>query len=199
MTEAAHQMTSNPLPPDRRIIVSVDKATGLSVAIMDDKGNFIATGRPGEIVIKGPNVIDGYEGNPEVNATSFSSGWFRTGDQGILDEDGYLTITGRLKEFINRSGEKISPKEIDEILLRYPGVKEAVAFGVPNEVHGEVPAAVVVADDTIRESDLVEHCRNHMAIFKCPRRIYIVSSIPKTATGKVQRRIVASKITELYK
>ena len=199
MTEAAHQMTSNPLPPDRRMIGSVGKATGLSVAIMDDKGNFIATGSPGEIVIKGPNVIDGYEGNPEVNVTSFSSGWFRTGDEGILDEDGYLTITGRLKEFINRSGEKISPKEIDEILLRYPGVKEAVAFGVPNEVHGEVPAAVVVADDTIRESDLVEHCRNHMAIFKCPRKIYIVSSIPKTATGKVQRRIVASKITELYK
>lgn len=199
MTEAAHQMTSNPLPPDRRMIGSVGKATGLSVAIMDDEGNFIATGSPGEIVIKGPNVIDGYERNPEVNATSFSSGWFRTGDQGILDEGGYLTITGRLKEFINRSGEKISPKEIDEVLLQYPGVKEAVAFGVPNEVHGEVPAAAVVADDSIKETDLIEHCRNHMAMFKCPRKIYVVSSIPKTATGKVQRRIVASKIRGLFK
>ena len=199
MTEAAHQMPSNPLPPHRRMIGSVGKATGLSVGIMDDSGNFIATGSPGEIVIKGPNVIAGYEGNSEANVTSFSSGWFRTGDQGILDEDGYLTITGRIKEFINRSGEKISPKEIDEILLQYPGVKEAVAFGLPNDVHGEVPAAAVVAYDGIRESDLIQHCRNHMAIFKCPRKIYIVSSIPKTPTGKIQRRIVASKIKELYK
>jgi acyl-CoA synthetase (AMP-forming)/AMP-acid ligase II len=199
MTEAAHQMTSNPLPPERRVIGSVGKATGLSVAIMDEIGNFVPTGSPGEIVIKGPNVIDGYEGNSEANAASFSSGWFRTGDQGILDDNGYLTIIGRIKEFINRSGEKISPKEIDDILLQYPGVKEAVSFGLPNDVHGEVPAAAVVVHDNVTESDLIQHCRNHMAVFKCPRKIYIVSSIPKTPTGKVQRRIVAAGIKGLYK
>ena len=198
MTEAAHQMTSNPLPPDRRIIGSVGRPTGLEVAIMDEVGNLVSIGIPGEIVIKGPNVIEAYEGNSEANNESFSSGWFRTGDQGIVDEDGYLTIIGRIKEFINRSGEKISPNEIDEILLRYPGVKEAVAFGLPNEVHGEVPAAAVVAYDGVKESDLIQHCRNHMAVFKCPRKIYIVSSIPKTPTGKVQRRIVAPNIKESY-
>ena len=196
MTEAAHQMTSNPLPPGRRIMGSVGKPTGLEVAIMDDIGGLVSIGDPGEIGIKGPNVIEAYEGNSEANNQSFSSGWFRTGDQGILDDNGYLTIIGRIKEFINRSSEKIAPNEIDEILLRYPGVKEAVAFGLPNEIHGEVPGAGVVADDGVKETDLIQHCRDHMAVFKCPRKIYIVSSIPKTATGKVQRRIVASNIRE---
>ena len=132
MTEAAHQMASNPLPPGNRLPGAVGPGTGVEVAIMDEEGTLLITGERGEVVIRGDNVITGYENNPEANATSFTNGWFRTGDEGMLDGDGYLTLTGRLKEMINRSGEKISPLEIDNALLDHPAVGEAVAFGVPH-------------------------------------------------------------------
>ena len=195
MTEAAHQMASNPLPPDDRIPGSVGPGTGVQIGIMDDAGKLQATGTVGEVVISGPNVIRGYESNPEANATSFVGDWFRTGDQGELDEQGVLTLRGRLKELINRSGEKISPIEIDDVLLSHPAVAEAVAFGVPHPAHGEEPTAAVVLGSEATERELVAHCRQSLATFKVPRRIHIVDAIPRTATGKVQRRIVAEVIT----
>src|SRR4029453_17155784 len=137
MTEAAHQMASNPLPPAARIPGSVGRGTDVQISIMDAEGNHLPTGERGEVVIKGPNVIRGYENNPEANAKSFVDGWFRTGDQGFLDADGYLTLVARIKELINRGGEKISPREIDEVLLAHPSVAEAVCFGVPHKTWGE--------------------------------------------------------------
>ncbi|MEE2700919.1 MAG: acyl--CoA ligase [Chloroflexota bacterium] len=196
MTEASHQMSSNPLPPGERLAGSVGIATGVDVGIMDEDGNLLSSGETGEIVVKGLNVIDGYEDNPDANATSFVNGWFRTGDQGILAEDGYLRLVGRIKELINRSGEKIAPAEIDDVLSAHPSVKEAVAFGVPHPTHGEEPSAAVVLAGEITEGDLIKHCKEHLADFKVPRTIHIVDEIPRTATGKVQRRIVAAVVTE---
>ena len=195
MTEAAHQMASNPLPPGIRIPGSVGQGTGVKIGIMDEAGGLQSTGTVGEVVISGPNVIQGYESNPEANSTSFVDGWFRTGDQGVLDKDGVLTLNGRLKELINRSGEKISPVEIDEVLLSHPAVSEAVAFGVPHAAHGEEPIAAVVLGSTATERELITHCRENLASFKVPRKVHIVDAIPRTATGKVQRRIVAEVIT----
>src|SRR5258707_9975203 len=144
MTEASHQMSSNPKPPATRKPGSVGPGTGVRIGIMDEAGNLLANGERGEVVIQGPNVVSGYENNPEANAKSFTNEWFRTGDQGFLDEDGYLTLTGRLKEMINRGGEKIGPREIDEVLLSHPAVAEAVAFGVPHPMWGEEVAAAIV-------------------------------------------------------
>jgi len=195
MTEASHQMSSNPLPPSDRLPGSVGTATGIEIAIMDEEGNLLDTHEIGEVVIKGENVIDAYEDNPEANETSFTNGWFRTGDQGIIDNNGYLSLTGRLKELINRSGEKISPREIDEALMGHPKVAEAVAFAIPSTVHGEEPSAAVVVNEEVSESELISFVREKLANFKCPRRIYIVESIPRTATGKIQRRLVAEELT----
>ncbi len=195
MTEAAHQMASNPLPPGNRIPGSVGQGTGVEIGIMDEAGEFQTPGTVGEVVISGPNVIRGYESNPEANASSFVGTWFRTGDQGELDENGVLTLRGRLKELINRSGEKISPVEIDEVLLSHPAVSEAVSFGVLHPTHGEEPAAAIVLGSEATEKELIAHCRQSLASFKIPRRIHIVDTIPRTATGKVQRRIVAEVVT----
>jgi acyl-CoA synthetase (AMP-forming)/AMP-acid ligase II len=192
MTEAAHQMTSNPLPPEPRRPGSVGKGTGVQIAIMDDASTLLPVGLQGEVVIKGPNVTRGYHDNLEANAAAFTNGWFRTGDQGVLDADGYLTLVGRLKELINRGGEKISPREIDEALLTHPAVAEAVCFGVPDAKYGEEVAAVVVLRREASEADLIAHCRERLAAFKVPKKIYPVTQIPRTATGKVQRRAVAA-------
>ena len=195
MTEAAHQMASNPLPPGSRVPGSVGQGAGVSIGIMDEAGELLEAGVVGEVVVSGPNVIRGYESNPEANASSFVSDWFRTGDQGLLDNNGVLTLKGRIKELINRSGEKVSPAEIDDVLLSHPAVEEAVAFGVPHPTHGEEPAAAVVLGSEATERDLVAHCRRSLASFKVPRKIHIVDSIPRTATGKVQRRVVAEAVT----
>lgn len=195
MTEASHQMASNPLPPGNRVPGSVGQGAGVSIGIMDEAGELLEAGAVGEVVVSGPNVIRGYESNPEANASSFVGDWFRTGDQGRLDENGVLTLKGRIKELINRSGEKVSPAEIDEVLLAHPAVAEAVAFGVPHPTHGEEPAAAVVLGSEATERDLVAHCRQSLAAFKVPRKIHIVDSIPRTATGKVQRRVVAEAVT----
>jgi acyl-CoA synthetase (AMP-forming)/AMP-acid ligase II len=194
MTEASHQMASNPLPPDARKPGSVGPGTGVRVGIMDAEGNLLASGTHGEVVIQGRNVIQGYENNPEANASSFTKGWFRTGDQGFLDQDGYLTLVARIKELINRGGEKISPREIDEVLLRHPAVAEAVAFGTPHKMWGEeVAAAVVMRENAaVGESELLSYCRERLADFKCPKKIHITQTIPRTATGKIQRRMVAA-------
>ena len=194
MTEASHQMASNPLPPGPRKPGSVGPGTGVRIGIMDAEGRLLQNGQHGEIVIQGPNVIQGYENNPEANAASFTDGWFRTGDQGFLDPEGYLTLVARIKELINRGGEKISPREIDEVLLTHPAVAEAVAFGVPHRIWGEEVAAAVVLREQpgCTDADLVSYCRDRLAEFKCPKKIHITQAIPRTATGKIQRRVVAS-------
>ena len=194
MTEAAHQMTSNPLPPGERQPGSVGAGTGVDVAIMDEDDRLVPEGGRGEVVIKGRNVIDGYEDNPQANADSFTDGWFRTGDEGTMDAHGYLTLTGRLKELINRSGEKISPWELDQVLMAHPSVAEAVCFAAPHPMHGEEPSAAVVLSGQATERDLIRHCRERVASFKAPRKIHILDQIPKTATGKVQRRLVAQAV-----
>jgi acyl-CoA synthetase (AMP-forming)/AMP-acid ligase II len=194
MTEAAHQMASNPLPPAARKPGSVGCGTAVDIGILNEAGELLPAGSTGEVSIKGPNVFGGYEGNAEANATSFSNGWFRTGDQGFLDNEGYLMLVGRIKELINRGGEKISPREIDEALLTHSAVAEAVCFGIPDRVYGEEVAAAVVLSSSASEAELMAHCRSSLADFKCPKAIYIVAAIPRTATGKIQRRNVAAAI-----
>jgi acyl-CoA synthetase (AMP-forming)/AMP-acid ligase II len=194
MTEAAHQMASNPLPPGARKPGSVGCGTAVEIAILNEAGELLPAGATGEVSIKGPNVFSGYEGNDEANAESFSNGWFRTGDQGFLDNEGYLTLVGRLKELINRGGEKISPREIDDALLSHAAVAEAVCFGIPDRVYGEEVAAAVVLKAAATERELIAHCHSSLADFKCPKVIHIVEAIPRTATGKIQRRNVAAEI-----
>jgi len=197
MTEASHQMASNPLPPAARKAGSVGPGTGARISIRSETGLEAPTGQAGEVCIQGPGVIREYENNPEATVRSFFGEWFRTGDQGILDEDGYLHLTGRLKELINRGGEKISPREIDELLLMHPAVAEAVCFGVPHPTWGEeVEAAVVLRPEVSAvEADLLLFCGERMADFKRPKKIRIVESIPRTATGKIQRLNVAAALT----
>ena len=150
----------------------------------------------GEVVIRGPNVTLGYESNPTANAEAFSNGWFRTGDQGRLDSEGYLTITGRLKEIINRGGEKISPREVDEILLDHPAVAQAVTFAIPHAKLGEeVGAAVVLGDGaSATGNEIRAFASERLADFKVPRKIVILDEIPKGATGKTQRIGLAEKL-----
>ncbi len=196
MTEAAHQMSSNPLPPRERKAGTVGIAAGPQVAIMDEPGDLLDAGSKGEIVIRGPNVTSGYQNNSDANASAFVNGWFRTGDQGIIDQDGYLTITGRLKEIINRGGEKISPREVDEVLLDHPAVIQAVTFAMPHDKLGEdVAAALVVSDrSAVTESDIRDFARNRLADFKVPRRVVFLDEIPKGPTGKLQRIGLAEKL-----
>jgi acyl-CoA synthetase (AMP-forming)/AMP-acid ligase II len=197
MTEASHQIASNPLPPAARFPGSVGIGTGVRVGIMDEAGTLLPVGTQGEVVIQGPNVTGGYENNPEANATSFSDGWFRTGDLGVLDDAGYVMLQGRIKELINRGGEKISPREVDEVLLLHPAVAEAVCFGAPHPAWGEeVAAAVVLREPGATAAELQRHCRAHLAEFKVPKTVHVVDAIPRTATGKVQRRHVAAAMGE---
>ena len=198
MTEAAHQMASNPLPPSARKPGSVGCGTDVQISIMDKAGAHLPIGEAGEVVIKGPNVITGYENNPEANASSFVDGWFRTGDQGVLDASGYLTLVARIKELINRGGEKISPREIDEVLLTHPSIAEAVCFGVPHGTWGEeVEAAVVLREgETVSDADLIAFCKERLADYKRPKKIHITTTIPRTATGKIQRGAVAKAYAE---
>jgi acyl-CoA synthetase (AMP-forming)/AMP-acid ligase II len=199
MTEASHQMCSNPVPPKTRKPGSVGPGTGVKVSIMDLAGNHLAARQRGEVVIQGPNVVRGYENNPEANAKSFTNGWFRTGDQGYLDEDSYLILTGRIKDLIIRGGEKIAPGEIDQVLLTHPAVAEAVAFGVPHPTWGEEVAAAVVLRSPERDSAILAYCRERLSDFKCPKKLYIVEKIPRTATGKIQRGAVAASFADQQK
>jgi oxalate---CoA ligase len=196
MTEAAHQMASNPLPPRPRKPGSVGIAAGPEVGIMDEGGHLLGRGVTGEVVIRGPNVTPGYEANPDANAKAFTAGWFRTGDQGLLDDEGYLRLTGRLKELINRGGEKISPLEVDEVLMDHPAVAQVVTFGMPHDKLGEEVAAAVVLREgkTASDRELRDFCAARLADFKVPRKIVLLSEIPKGATGKLQRIGLAAKL-----
>lgn len=192
MTEASHQMTSNPLPEiGESKPGSVGLGQGVEVVILNDKG---APVEEGEVCIRGLNVTKGYLNNPKANDEAFTSdGYFRTGDQGRKDKDGYLVLTGRIKELINRGGEKISPLELDAVLLSHPAVAEAVSFGAPSEMYGqEVYAAVVLKSapqsDAAIEKELQDYVQSKVAKFKVPKRIYVTDQLPKTGTGKVQRK-----------
>lgn len=189
MTEAAHQMASNLLPPGQRKPGSVGVPAGPEITIRNEAGEALEQGATGEICIRGANVTSGYVANPEANAGAFMDGWFRTGDQGRFDEDGYLFLTGRLKEMINRGGENIAPKEIDEVLTEHEAVIQAVAFAVPHPTLGEdLAAAVVLAGGAkVTELTLRDFIAARLAGFKVPSRIVFVESIPKGPTGKLQR------------
>lgn len=196
MTEAAHQMATNPLPPAPRKPGSVGRASGVEICILDERGERLPPFARGEVAIRGASVIEAYENAPAANATSFRDGWFRTGDQGYLDQDDYLFLTGRLKELINRGGEKVSPLEVDEVLLRHPSVAQAVSFAMPHARLGEEVAAAVVlipeADATERE--LIDFVSARLARFKVPRRVVLLDDLPKGPTGKVQRVGLAQRL-----
>jgi len=197
MTEASHQMASNPLPPGVRRPGSVGLPAGPEIAIADENGRRLGHGETGEIVIRGENVMNGYVNNEKANAEAFTTeGFFRTGDQGVIDADGYLSITGRLKEIINRGGEKVSPREIDEVLMDHPSVAQCVCFAVPHAKLGEdIAVAIVLREATIAdERSIKEFCSSRLAKFKVPETVIFLEEIPKGATGKLQRIGLAAKL-----
>jgi acyl-CoA synthetase (AMP-forming)/AMP-acid ligase II len=195
MTEAAHQMASNPLNGKRKP-GAVGLPAGPEVAIMEEDGTILPQGAIGEVVIRGPNVTAGYESNPEANAKAFTQGWFRTGDQGMLDADGYLVLTGRLKELINRGGEKVSPLEVDGVLSAHPAVAQALTFAIPHAKLGEeVGAAIVLREGAeLTERELRDFAGAQLADFKVPRKVVFLPEIPKGATGKLMRIGLAEKL-----
>jgi oxalate---CoA ligase len=192
MTEASHQVASNPLPPLVRKPATVGFATGVEIGIIDETGRHLAANVPGEVIVRGLSVMKGYRDNPEANAAAFIDGWFRTGDIGVLDTDGYLALTGRIKEMINRGGEKISPEDIEAVLLEHPAVAEAAAFGVPDTKYGEEVCAAVVLKSAADADGLLAFCRPRLADFKIPKIIWITSALPKSTTGKIERRELAA-------
>jgi acyl-CoA synthetase (AMP-forming)/AMP-acid ligase II len=191
MTEAAHQMASNPLPPLPRKPGSVGIGN-VDIVIRDEQGKPQPAGKQGEVTIRGRNVMHGYLNNPDANAVAFWDGYFRTGDQGALDEAGYLMLTGRLKELINRGGEKISPLEVDAALLEHPAVAEAVSFAAPDPKYGEEVHAAVVLKAAATPAEIQAFCGKRLADFKVPKVIHVAKEVPRTATGKIQRRHVAA-------
>jgi acyl-CoA synthetase (AMP-forming)/AMP-acid ligase II len=195
MTEAAHQMASNPLGGPRKP-GTVGPSGGPEIRIVDTTGTTVPRGGTGEIVIKGPNVMTAYENNPKANADAFYDGWFRTGDQGTMDDDGYVAITGRLKEIINRGGEKISPREVDEIIMEHPAVHQCVTFAMPHDMLGEEVAAAIVLKQGVSATDkeLRDFASGRLAPYKVPRKILILDQIPVGATGKLQRIGLAQKL-----
>src|SRR5262245_48653552 len=196
MPEAAHRIASNPLPPGVRKSGSVGLGAGVGIAVVDKTGKTLSPGVSGEIVLRGPSLMRGYEDNPEANESAFVQGSFRTGDQGFLDEDGYLFIDGRLKEMINRGGEKVWPREVDDILMEHPAVSQALTFALPHPTLGEsVAAAVVLSENSsVTERDLQEFAERRLAEFKVPERIVFLDSIPRGGTGKLQRIGLAEKL-----
>lgn len=195
MTEASHQMTSNPLPPRRRIPGSVGVPTGAEVRIVDTQWREVAEGQAGEVAIRGPGLTSGYLNNPEANAESFSEGWFRTGDRGSI-EGGYLRLLGRIKEMIIRGGENISPQEVEEVLRSHPVVTDAVCFGIDDEKYGQLVGAAVTLSAEVSTNELRDYCRASLAAFKVPEVVHVLDAIPRTATGKVQRRRIAAQLTD---
>jgi acyl-CoA synthetase (AMP-forming)/AMP-acid ligase II len=194
MTEAAHQVASNPLPP----LPHKPGTVGLSaeISIIDQNRHHLATKTSGEVVVRGPNVMRGYRNDPEANAAAFIDGWFRTGDIGAIDNDRYLALTGRIKDLINRGGEKISPPEVEAVLLEDPAVAEAAVVGVHDPKYGEEVAAAVVLHDNCDGIKLQEFCRERLADFKVPKFIHITSALPKNVMGKIKRRDVAERFKE---
>ena len=196
MTEASHQIASNQLPPQIRKPGIVGIAAGPEIRVIGDDGNDLPVNCVGEIVIRGKNVIKNYSNNPEANRNSFYKDWFRTGDLGALDPDGYLKICGRIKEIINKGGEKISPKEIDDVLQEIPAINQVVCFGISDKKYGEeLGCAIVLKDGTrLDEQEVIAHASKYLARFKIPKKFVFLNEIPKGPTGKIQRIGLAKKI-----
>lgn len=196
MAETASQIASNPLPPGVRKLGSVGLPNALELRIVDETGAAVPTGTPGEIVLRGPGVVRGYDGDPEADRRAFLAGWFHTGDQGYLDADGYLFLTGRLKELINRGGAKIAPREVDEVLMEHPAVAQAMAFAVPHEHLGEDIAVAVTLRPgwTATESEIRRYAATRLADFKVPRRVLVLDTLPVGPTGKLQRTGLAQRL-----
>ena len=197
MTEAAHQMASNPLPPGVRKPGSVGLPAGPQIRIVSEAGDALPMGQIGEVGIRGPNVMTGYSQNPIANDQTFTEGWFRTGDQGYLDAEGYLFLTGRIKEQINRGGEKIAPLEIDQVLLQHLSIQQAVTFAMPHPTLGEEVAAAVVLgrDARLTEQELRHWLQERLAHYKMPKKVFFLVDIPKGPTGKIQRRVLAEQLS----
>lgn len=196
MTETSGYITCNLLPPYTRKPNSVGVAVGTEVAIMDETGRLLSAGNTGEVVVRGANVMHGYANHPGANSLACTHGWLRTGDQGYVDPDGYLFLTGRLKEIINRGGEKIAPREVDDVLMVHPAVAQAVTFAVPHIHLGEdIAAAVVLHQDAwASASDIRQFAATRLADFKVPSQVYIVEQIPQGPTGKMQRLGLAAQL-----
>lgn len=196
MTEAAPLICSNPLPPGVRKPGSVGIPCGTEVAIIDENKAFLGSNQAGEVLIRGPNVFEGYEGDGDANAESFLDGWFRTGDLGYLDDEGYLFLRGRRKELINQGGEKISPFEIDTVLLEHPSVAQAITFPVAHRALGEMVAAIVVPrpGEELTEHEMLGFVRERVAEFKVPRHILVMDELPRGATGKPKRIGLAQEL-----
>jgi acyl-CoA synthetase (AMP-forming)/AMP-acid ligase II len=191
MTEASHQIASNPLPPAPHDPASVGPATGTRIAIVDGDGNDRPPGEAGEVLISGPGVMGGYLNSPQANAEAFVGERLRTGDLGSIDERGYVRLVGRLKELINRGGEKISPFEVEEVLRQHPAVGDVACFAIPDPKYGEAVAAAVILAGDADTRELRDFCRERLAAFKVPRELRTIDALPKTATGKVQRARLA--------
>ena len=196
MTEASHQMTSNLLPPKKRKVGSVGVPTGINVKTVDDNFKKLKADQVGEILIKGKSILKKYIASKDINRNAFINGWFRTGDLGYLDKDGYLYISGRIKEIINRGGEKISPKEVDEVFTSNKKVNKAVSFAVKHPKLGEDIALAVVLNNNIKctANELKQFAKNKLAGFKIPKQILFLDEIPLGATGKIQRIGLAKKL-----
>ena len=196
MTEAAHQITSNPLPPLERKPASVGRATGPDVAVLNDAGQHAGANVEGHVCIRGTSVTAGYLENAAANADAFKNGWFYTGDLGRMDADGDLFLTGRTKEIINRGGEKISPREVDEVLMAHPAVHQCLTIALPDSQLGEEVGVVVVrrADTAVDQRQLQDFAAARLADFKIPRRVFFVEEIPTGPTGKPQRIGLAERL-----
>jgi len=161
-----------------------------SVRIVDEHGHDVGDGTSGELWVRGPNVCAGYWRRPEATAAAWRDGWFCTGDIGVRARDGYITLEGRRSELIISGGFNIYPREIEELLLEQPGIREATVVGVSDVVRGEVPVAYIVCDDEVNASQLEATVRSALASFKVPRRFVRVSALPRTALGKVQKHLL---------
>jgi acyl-CoA synthetase (AMP-forming)/AMP-acid ligase II len=196
MTETAHQVSSNPLPSDGADkAASVGLATGVQIQVTGPDGGLAATGETGEVWVRGPAVTSGYLDDGEATEQTFAGGWFHTGDLGHQDADGYLFLTGRIKDLINRGGEKISPTAIDEVLQSSPDVEDALAFGIPDDEYGEEVAAAVVLrpGHHVGEAQLMTYSRSKLSAFEAPKHIYFVTDLPRTAKGTGDRRRLAAQ------
>jgi acyl-CoA synthetase (AMP-forming)/AMP-acid ligase II len=197
MTESSHQATSEPLPrPGDLKHGSVGRGTGVEVCVVDRDGHPCPAGTVGEVWVQGPTVARGYLADPAETARSFADGWFRTGDLGSLDEEGYLFLTGRIKSLINRGGEKISPEHVEDILAECPGVAEAAVFAIPDATYGQrVGAAVVVSceGEKLGPEQILQYCRNRLSAFEVPDRLEVVAELPHTAKGALDRRAVEAQ------
>jgi acyl-CoA synthetase (AMP-forming)/AMP-acid ligase II len=197
MTEAANQVSCNPFPPRPRKPGSVGISQGVEITIaLDEKGKFAGPNQRGEIVIRGKSVMSGYHNKPQVNAESFMNDWFRTGDEGYIDEDGYLFIVGRIKELINRGGEKISPAEVEAILQRHPCVEDAACFAVPDPKYGEEIHAAAVLKQDVETRDIIEFCAKYLSPIKLPKVLHITDKIPRNPTNKVQRQELTKRFSK---